>query len=108
MATATVAAAPAVRTATAPGIRPRGWIGFLFIAPNLLGVIAFTLIPLISVVVLAFTDWNLVFGLGGITFNGIAKFVAIARAPGFGHAIGLTLVYVVVSVPLTGVLGLAL
>jgi multiple sugar transport system permease protein len=42
MATATVAAAPAVRTEKAPGIKPRGWIGFLFIAPNLLGVIAFT------------------------------------------------------------------
>src|SRR5437867_365541 len=118
MATATVTAAeesvargsgsPSVRAGKASGIRPSGWIGFLFIAPNLLGVIAFTLIPLISVVVLAFTDWNLVSGLGGITFNGIDNFVAIARDPGFWHAIGLTCAYVVVSVPLTVVLGLAL
>ena len=109
MATATVVAAGTeARTAKGPGIRPSGWIGFLFIAPNLLGVAAFTLIPLISVVVLAFTDWNLVSGLGGITFNGIDNFVAIARDPGFWHAVGLTLVYVAVSVPLTVVLGLAL
>ncbi|MDX2971945.1 carbohydrate ABC transporter permease [Kribbella solani] len=108
MATATVAAAPAVRTGKQPGIRPSGWVGFLFIAPNLLGVVAFTLIPLISVVVLAFTDWNLVSGLGGITFTGVDNFVAIARDPGFWHAIALTLAYVAVSVPLTVILGLGL
>ncbi|ONI68652.1 ABC transporter permease [Kribbella sp. ALI-6-A] len=108
MTTATVAAAPAVRTEKAPGISPRGWIGFLFVAPNLLGVVAFTLIPLISVVLLAFTDWNLVSGFGGISFAGLDNFVAIAKDPGFWNAAGLTMVYVGVSVPLTVVLGLAL
>ena len=81
---------PTVGAGKGPGIKPRGWIGFLFIAPNLLGVVAFTLIPLISVIVLAFTDWNLVSGLGGITFNGLDNFVAIAQDPGFWRAVGLT------------------
>ena len=80
MATATVVATGTkVRTEQGPGIKPRGWIGFLFIAPNLLGVIAFTLIPLISVIVLAFTDWNLVSGLGGITFNGLDNYKEMMR-----------------------------
>jgi ABC-type sugar transport system permease subunit len=113
----TVATPPApVRTATelppadqpGRGIKPSGWTGLAFIAPNLLGVIAFTLIPLISVITLAFTDWNLVSGLGGIEFNGLDNFIAIARDPGFWNAVGLTLLYVGVSVPLTVVLGLAL
>jgi ABC-type sugar transport system permease subunit len=90
------------------GIKPSGWTGLAFIAPNLLGVIAFTLIPLVSVILLAFTDWNLVSGLGGIDFNGLDNFIAIARDPGFWNAVGLTLLYVGVSVPLTVVLGLAL
>ncbi len=90
------------------GIKPSGWTGLAFIAPNLLGVIAFTLIPLISVILLAFTDWNLVSGLGGIDFNGLDNFIAIARDPGFWNAVGLTLLYVGVSVPLTVILGLAL
>lgn len=114
MTATTTAPAPTLRASGSPpadqgsGIRPNGWTGIAFIAPNLLGVVAFTLIPLVSVIVLAFTNWNLVSGLGGITFNGLDNFVAIARDPGFWNAIGLTLVYVGVSVPLTVVLGLAL
>ncbi|NGN64234.1 sugar ABC transporter permease [Streptomyces sp. A7024] len=119
MGTATVAETSAAAKPTAartkkrtkkapPGIRPKGWVGLLFILPNLLGVIAFTLIPLVSVVVLAFTDWNLVSGLGGIRFTGTDNFVAIAQDPAFWKAVGLTLVYAGVSVPLTVILGLAL
>lgn len=113
----TVATPPApVRTAVEQqpaegpgrGIKPSGWTGLAFIAPNLLGVVAFTLIPLISVILLAFTDWNLVSGLGGIDFNGLDNFIAIARDPGFWNAVGLTVLYAGVSVPLTVVLGLAL
>jgi multiple sugar transport system permease protein len=111
--TATTPAPVVAGTSPAPqdsgrGIRPSGWTGLAFIAPNLLGVVAFTLIPLISVIVLAFTNWNLVSGFGGISFNGLDNFVAIARDPGFWKAVGLTLIYVGVSVPLTVVLGLAL
>jgi multiple sugar transport system permease protein len=94
--------------ASGRGIRPSGWVGLAFIAPNLLGVIAFTLIPLVSVIVLAFTDWNVVSGLGGISFNGLDNFVDIARDPGFWNAVSLTLVYAGVSVPLTVLLGMGL
>lgn len=112
--TVTTAPAPTLQATSPPavdqgkGIRPSGWTGLAFIAPNLLGVVAFTLIPLISVIVLAFTNWNLVSGFGGITFNGLDNFIAIARDPGFWNAVGLTLVYVGASVPLTVLLGLAL
>jgi multiple sugar transport system permease protein len=117
--TATTSAVPAAGAVAAagaepppassgPGIRPSAWVGLAFIAPNLLGVIAFTLIPLVSVIVLAFTNWNLVSGLGSITFNGLDNFIAIAGDPGFWNAVGLTLVYVGVSVPLTVLLGIAL
>ena len=90
--------------------QPRGWIGWAFLAPNLLGVIAFTLIPLLSVVGLSFTSWNLVSGLGGIEFVGLRNFGQVLSDPAFWSAAYRTVVYAGVSVPLTvlGGLGLAL
>ena len=87
---------------------PSGWVGLAFIAPNLVGVLAFTIIPLISVVVLAFTDWNVVSGIEGIRFTGLENFVNIARDPGFWNALLRTVIYAGVSVPVTVLLGLGL
>lgn len=77
---------------------PRGRVGWLFIAPNLVGVALFTFIPLISVVVLAFTDWNLVSGLGAIEFIGVENFSSVLRDPVFWGSVGRTVVYAGVSV----------
>jgi multiple sugar transport system permease protein len=105
--------APAARTGRAAPpaasvAQPRAWVGWLFIAPNLVGVVLFTLVPLISVVLLAFTEWNLVSGFGGIEFVGLENFVNVFRDPGFWNSVVLTLVYAGVSVPLTTILGMAL
>ncbi|TQM15220.1 carbohydrate ABC transporter permease [Pseudonocardia kunmingensis] len=88
--------------------QPRAWVGWLFIAPNLVGVVLFTLVPLLSVVALSFTEWNLVSGFGGIEFVGLDNFVNVFRDPGFWNSVVLTLVYAGVSVPLTTILGMAL
>jgi multiple sugar transport system permease protein len=88
--------------------QPRAWVGWLFIAPNLIGVVLFTLVPLVSVVLLSFTEWNLVSGFGGIEFVGLDNFVNVFRDPGFWNSVALTLVYAGVSVPLTTILGMAL
>jgi multiple sugar transport system permease protein len=88
--------------------QPRAWVGWLFIAPNLVGVALFTLVPLVSVVLLSFTEWNLVSGFGGIEFVGLENFVNVFRDPGFWNSVVLTLVYAGVSVPLTTILGMAL
>ena len=88
--------------------QPRAWVGWAFIAPNLIGVLLFTLIPLVSVVGLAFTEWNLVSGLGGIEFVGLDNFVNVFRDPAFWNSLRLTIYYAGISVPLTTGLGLAL
>lgn len=59
-------------------------------------------------IVLAFTDWNLVSGLGGIEFIGVDNFVNVLRDPVFWGSVGRTIVYAGVSVPLTVLLGMAL
>lgn len=87
---------------------PKRHVGWLFIAPNLLGVLAFTFIPLVSVVLLSFTDWNLVSGVRGIEFAGIDNFIAVFKDPAFWRSLVITVVYAGVAVPLTLVVGLAL
>ncbi len=82
--------------------------GWLFIAPNLIGVILFTFVPLASVIALAFTDWNLVSGLGGIEFIGIDNFTAVMVDPSFWGSVGRTVIYAGISVPLTVLIGLLL
>lgn len=102
---------PARRREHRPGRAPsdpKPHVGWLFIAPNLLGVLAFTFIPLISVILLSFTEWDLVSGFGGIRFVGLGNFLAVLKDPSFWHAMVLTIVYAGVAVPLTLVVGLAL
>lgn len=88
--------------------QPKGWVGWMFIAPNLIGVVAFTLIPLISVVALSMSKWNLVSGLGGIRFVGLDNFAGVLTDPGFWNATLRTVIYAGLSVPLTVLLGLGL
>lgn len=41
--------------------------GYLFVAPLMLGLIFLTLIPVLGSLLLSFTDWNFVAGLGGLS-----------------------------------------
>lgn len=113
----TVAAAPVTGLVPPPSRRrggrrapggPSQAVGWLFLLPNLLGFLAFTLVPLVSGVGIAFTDWNVVSGLDGITFVGFANFAALFADAQFWGALGRTAIYAGVGVPLTMAGGLAL
>jgi len=83
-------------------------VGWLFILPNLLGFLAFTLVPLVSGIGISFTDWNVVSGLSGIEFVGVQNFAELLNDPMFWRAVGRTMVYAGVGVPLTMLGGLVL
>jgi len=84
------------------------WIALGFLAPNLLGVTIFTVIPLIAGVLVAFTKWNVVSGLGGIQWVGLDNFVQLLHNPVFGWALFRTVVFMLVTVPLIVLIGLTL
>lgn len=84
------------------------WVPYAFIAPNMVGLLVFTLIPVIFGVFIAFTKWNVVSGLQGIEWVGIANFVSLVQEPEFWAACLRTLVYAGVSVPLAMGIGLLL
>lgn len=95
------------RNTSHPGlnIQRSGW---WFIAPNLAGIVLFTFIPLLAVIFLSFTDWNLVSGVRGIKLVGIRNFTEVFQDPQFGASVVRTVLYAGVSVPLAIVFGLAL
>ena len=87
-------------------------IAYSFLAPNFIGFVIFTLIPVIFSFALAFMDWG---GGANITFVGLDNFRYIFKDFSFtksnlGIALKNTVFYTVATVPLTLVcaLGLAL
>ena len=87
-------------------------IAYSFLAPNFIGFVIFTLIPVIFSFALAFMDWG---GGANITFVGLDNFRYIFKDFSFtksnlGIALKNTVFYTVMTVPLTLVcaLGLAL
>lgn len=91
LAAPSAALAPPRRGRRGPGGGSRT-VGWLFILPNLLGFLAFTLVPLISGIGISFTDWNVISGLGGIKFVGLANFVELVHDPLFWRAVGRTMI----------------
>lgn len=85
----------------------------VFLGPNLLGFLAFTLFPLGFSLVMAFTNFDLrlhnIFREGGPAFVGWDHFVQLARDPDFWRYLGNTL-YLLLGLPfaIAGSLGAAL
>lgn len=71
--------------------------GFLFIGPQLIGLLAFSLIPLIYAFWLSFTSWN---GFGGTEFVGLANYTEQFSNPDFWTAMINTVYYMALVVPI--------
>jgi multiple sugar transport system permease protein len=71
--------------------------GLAFLAPNILGFLAFTLLPLVLSLVLAFSNWDLrlhnMFKEETIRFVGLGNFVRLFTEPDFYRFLGNTLFF---------------
>ena len=67
-----------------------------FIAPQVIGMVVFSLIPLISAFYLSLTNWD---GFGNRTFIGVQNFVEQLQSPDLYIALWNTLVYTLIAVP---------
>ncbi len=85
---------------------PSGWIGWAFIAPNLIGFAAFTLLPLAFSLGIAFAEWDVISGLDNIRWIGFDNFTRLFEDEKFWSAGRRTLFYAGGAVPLTTVAGL--
>jgi multiple sugar transport system permease protein len=85
----------------------------LFLAPNIIGFIAFTLIPIVFSFGMAFTNWDLTlhndFSEESIAFVGFENFVKLFQSPDFFQYLGNTF-YLMLGIPfgIAGSLGVAI
>jgi multiple sugar transport system permease protein len=83
--------------------RARGVMAALFLAPTVLGITLFTVVPIIASILLAFFRWDII---SSPEFVGLQNFVAIGKDPTVRVAFLNTFAFVVVAVALQ--LGVAL
>jgi len=68
----------------------------LFVGPQLIGLLLFSFIPLVSAFYLSLTNWD---GFGSRQFVGFANFVEQLQSPELHIALWNTLVYTMIAVP---------
>jgi multiple sugar transport system permease protein len=83
----------------------RQWQGWLYVAPALLFVTVFVVIPFGQLIVMSMTDRSL---LGGGKFVGFMNYVRIWNDSGFWRALLFTVKYTIVLTPILMILGFAL
>src|SRR2546423_2062708 len=77
------------------GNRDALW-GYAFLLPQLIGLLLFSLIPLVSVFYLSMVSWS---GLGPITFVGLQNFIDQFKSDDLHIALLNTLYYTIIAVP---------
>ena len=73
--------------------------GYGFIMPWLIGLFAFTLIPMVFSLVLSFCKWDIVTGLSTIKFVGFQNFTKIFADKKFYKALEVTFKFCLISIP---------
>jgi multiple sugar transport system permease protein len=78
-------------------------IAFLFLLPDLIGFVIFTLLGVLGTLAISFSHWNLV---GSPSWAGLDNFRSLAEDPLFWHVVRNTTYYTVAVVPISTALGL--
>ncbi|EPR10352.1 carbohydrate ABC transporter permease [Ruminiclostridium papyrosolvens] len=82
--------------------------GYTFILPNILGMIIFTLFPLLFSLFISFTDWDFTKGLGNWNFNFGANYIEMWKDGWFTSSLFNTILYSLMVVPISIFLALVL
>ncbi|SEI11340.1 MULTISPECIES: sugar ABC transporter permease [unclassified Leifsonia] len=85
--------------------RRNSLIGWSFILPNFLGFALLTLIPVVTLFYLGFTNWNI---FGTANWTGLANFQRLLGDTTFHTAVLNTFYYAILHIPLTFVVSLGL
>lgn len=90
--------------------RRQALVGWLFALPFVLGFAVFMLFPLVSSLLMSFTDFNSrdVQNPLGVNFVGLHQYTGLLSNPQFGKSMLVTGYFVVVGIPLTMIVALAL
>lgn len=81
---------------------------YLFLSPAIAGFLAFIVIPVLFVLCISFTKWNMLTGLEGMKFNGIDNYIRALKDSSFKMAFRNNLYLVILSVPILVIVSLVL
>lgn len=82
--------------------------GYAFIAPNLLGLLVFTLFPVLFSLAISFSDWDYTQGFQSIRWIGVKNFLELWKDDWFTTSLANTFIYSFTTVPLTIFLAMVL
>lgn len=92
---------------TSPFARRGAVTGLLFLSPWLVGLLAFTLLPMLASLALSFTNYNLIHP-EETRFVGAANYANLLRDPAVRESLWLTVRFMLVAVPLALIVPLGL
>ncbi|WP_348786467.1 sugar ABC transporter permease [Leifsonia sp. NPDC080035] len=92
------------------GLGQSAWAPWIFVAPFLIIFGVFTLVPLVSSFAMSFTDFKAtdVQSPFGVNFVGLDQYISLFGNAQFLHSLGNTAYFVLVGIPLTMIVALAL
>jgi multiple sugar transport system permease protein len=81
----------------------RSYAGWIFIAPALLAIVVFFVVPVVAALVMSFTDFDIyaLADLRNLRFIGLENYAQLLRTPLFWQALLNTGIFVVLGVPLS-------
>ncbi|WP_028545486.1 carbohydrate ABC transporter permease [Paenibacillus taiwanensis] len=88
--------------------RKEALVGWLFLMPEIVGMLLLNVFALGFSLYLSFTDWDLLSGVAGIKFAGLQNFIHLFQDPTIWKALYNNLVYTVLTVPLPIAIALVL
>ncbi|MCL2320104.1 MAG: sugar ABC transporter permease, partial [Treponema sp.] len=74
---------------------------YAFLAPCIIGLLCFSLLPVFFSLFVSLTDWNFAKGIGNWNFVGIRNFIDIWSDEWFVAALKNTVIYTVITVPVS-------
>lgn len=82
--------------------------GYLFLAPQMLGVLIFSVIPIVFSFYLGFTDWDYISGLDNIEWVGLKNYVDMWKDVAFRDSLINTFIFTAATVLLELALGIVM
>lgn len=83
-------------------------MAMLFLLPSLLGLVLLSLIPMLISLYISLTDWVYTDGLGNWNFVGFQNFIDLWKDSWFQKSLWNTVIFTIVTVPLTIILALVI
>ena len=83
-------------------------MAYSFLLPSLIGLVFFSMLPLVFSLLVSLTDWNFIQGIGNWNWIGLSNFIKLWSDEWFIAALKNTFIFTIITVPVGLILALVL